>query len=279
MRSQVGDPHGHTTRVGSTRTKGKDVDTSGARAPWEPSEIEASRPALDAREDGIEVVVTRLRAGPDAARAAAALLSDAERRRASGFAFGRDARRFIVVRAQLRLLLAERLGARPESVELVCGAHGKPAIAPPSVDSDLRFNVSRRDEFAVYALSWGREVGIDVEAIRLIRDADAIAARLFSPRENEAYRALDPRDKPLGFFNCWTRKEAFVKALGEGLSHPLDRFDVSLAPREPARILRVGSTPGDRCAWRLVSFSPAPGFAAAVVAECRGSRAAAPVSG
>jgi 4'-phosphopantetheinyl transferase len=119
----------------------------------------------------------------------------------------------------------------------------------------------------VYAFSSGREIGIDVETVRLIRDADDIAARFFSPRENEAYLALDPPDRPLGFFNCWTRKEAFIKALGDGLYYPLDRFDVSLAPDEPARILRIESTPGDRCGWRMESFSPVTGFVAAIVIE------------
>ena len=158
---------------------------------------------------------------------------------------------------------------RPESLELAYGAHGKPALAHPGRYSDLRFNLSRRDDVAVYVLSFGREVGIDVEAVRLIPDADAIAARWFSRGENEAYQALDPRQKPLGFFNCWTRKEAFVKALGEGLSHPLDSFEVSLAPGAPAALLRVEGppVPGDDRRWRLASFSPAPGFVAAVAAE------------
>jgi 4'-phosphopantetheinyl transferase len=119
----------------------------------------------------------------------------------------------------------------------------------------------------VFAFSVGCEIGIDVEAIRPIPDADAIAARFFSPRENAAYRALAPRDRPLGFYRCWTRKEAFIKALGDGCYYPLDHFDVSLAPGEPATILRVEGVPGDRCCWRMESFSPAPGFVAAVVAE------------
>jgi 4'-phosphopantetheinyl transferase len=156
---------------------------------------------------------------------------------------------------------------RPESIALVYGGHGKPALAPRYADVDLRFNVAHSDDVAVYAFATGREIGIDVEAVRVIRDADDIAARFFSRRENEAYLALDPRDKPLGFFNCWTRKEAFVKALGDGLYHSLDRFDVSLAPGEPAMILRVENTPGEHCGWRVESFSPAPGFAAAVVTE------------
>ena len=249
------------------------MHTNGALPCWERSEGDTSRPAMVEGADAIEVVVIRLAIGPAAVRASAVLLSDAERQRASRFVFDRDAHRFIVARARLRQLLAVRLGVRPESVELVYGARGKPALALPEADSDLRFNVSHRDEVAVYAFSFGREVGIDVEAVRMIRDADAIAARSFSRRENEAYRALDPRDRLLGFFNCWTRKEAFVKALGDGLSLPLDRFEVSLAPGEPARILRVGHTPGADCGWRLASFSPAPGFVGAVVAECCRSHA------
>jgi 4'-phosphopantetheinyl transferase len=221
--------------------------------------------------DALEIVVARLDVGLEAVRASATLLSDAERSRASRFAFDRDRRRYTVARARLRRLLSARLGVRPESVEFVYGAYGKPALATRFADSDLRFNLSHADDVAVYAIASGREVGIDVEAVREIPDADDIAARLFSRYEKEAYLALDPRHKPLGFFNCWTRKEAFIKALGEGLCHPLDRFDVSVAPGDPARILRVGAKSGDDCGWRMQSFSPAPGFVAAVASEhdCR----------
>ncbi len=215
----------------------------------------------------IQVVVARLDLGVEAVRASAALLSDAERQRAARFARHRDRRRFIIARSRLRQLLGDRLDMRPESIELVYGQRGKPALARCFADSGLRFNVSHCNDVAVYAFSSGREIGIDVEAVRLMRDADDIAARFFSPREYEAYLALDPRDRPLGFFNCWTRKEAFIKALGDGLYHPLDRFDVSLAPEAPARILRVESTAGDRCGWCMESFSPVPGFVAAIVTE------------
>ena len=217
--------------------------------------------------EGIEVVVIRLDVGAEAVRRSIAVLSKTERHRAARMAFDRDRRRFVVARARLRELLAARLATRPDSIELTYGPHGKPAVAPGSADSDLRFNVSHSNDVAVYAFASGREVGIDVEAVRAIRDADDIAARFFSHRENEAYLALDPRDKTIGFFNCWTRKEAFIKALGEGLYHPLDCFDVSLAPDESARILRVKNTPGDECGWRMESISPAPGFVGAVVTE------------
>jgi 4'-phosphopantetheinyl transferase len=217
--------------------------------------------------DAFDVSVIRLSAEPEVVRALATLLSNDERQRASRFVFERDRRRSIVGRARLRQLVGTRLNVKPESVELVYGAHGKPALARRFSSSDLRFNVSHCGDVSVCAVSVGREIGIDVEGVRTPPDADGIAARFFSPRESGVYHALDSRDKPLGFFNCWTRKEAFIKAVGEGLSYPLDAFDVSLAPGEPAAILRVGDVPGDRCGWRLTSFSPAPGFVSAVVVE------------
>ena len=214
-----------------------------------------------------EATVIRLEENFEEIRALRKLLSDTERRRADHFAFDRDRNRFIVARARLRELLATRLSVPPESVELTYGVHGKPALARRFADSDLRFNVSHSDDVAVYAFSFGREIGIDIEVVRSIPDADDIAARYFSRRENEAYLALDPTDKPLGFFYCWTRKEAFIKAIGDGLFHPLDSFDVSLAPGDPAQILRVKDMPGSECGWYLNSFSPIPGLIAAVVTE------------
>jgi 4'-phosphopantetheinyl transferase len=231
-----------------------------ARRPQRPP-----RTAVPLIDGTVEVVVTRLEAADEAVGSAMPILSGAERRRADRFVYERDRGRYVVARARLRQLLGARLAVRPESVELVCGAYGKPALAPRFADSRLRFNLSHRDDVAVYAFASESEVGVDVEAVRALRDAGDLAARFFSPRENEAYRALDPRDRPLGFFNCWTRKEAFVKALGEGLSYPLHRFDVSLAPGEPARILHVADAPGRHHGWRMEGFSPAAGFVAAVV--------------
>src|SRR5438874_9526998 len=231
--------------------------------PMVPTTQQARAASAPSTDDAIDVVVAPV-VGREVAWAAA-LLSDAERQRASRFLFDRDRDRFIVGRARLRQLLAARLGTRPESVELVYGAHGKPALARRFADSDLRFNVSHCDDVTLYAFSCGREIGVDVEAVRVLGDADDIAGRFFSHRENQAYRALERRDRPLGFFQCWTRKEAFIKALGDGLSYPLDRFDVSLAPGEPAEILRVEAMPGACCGWRMESLSPAPGFVAAVV--------------
>ncbi len=216
-------------------------------------------------DDGIEVVVVGLDVTPDAFQAAAELLSGPERDRASRFAFDSDRRRFTVARAGLRTLLGGRLGVTPDAVELTYGRNGKPALANGQADSELRFNVSHSDDVAAYAFSFGRDIGIDVEKVREIANADNIAARFFSARENESYHTLAPQDKPLGFFNCWTRKEAFIKALGDGLTYSLRDFDVSLLPHEPAEIIRVGETPGAECGWSLRAISPGSGFVGACV--------------
>jgi 4'-phosphopantetheinyl transferase len=216
------------------------------------------------RSDAIEVVAARLDAAPDAVRALSGWLSSTERARAARFRLDRDRRRYIVARARLRQHLALRLGMPPRSVRFVYGANGKPALARDAAAADWRFNVSHCRDVAVYALSLGSDVGVDLEAIHPLAEADEIAARFFSRRESEAYLALAPRDRPLGFFNCWTRKEAFLKALGDGHSLPLGHFDVSLAPGEPARLLRVRDAPDAPALWRLDSFSPAPGFIAAL---------------
>jgi 4'-phosphopantetheinyl transferase len=193
----------------------------------------------------VEVVAARLDPGPQKARALSLRLSEAEQSRAARFRFARERRRFVVARALLRELLAARLGAPPESIEFVYGRTGKPALAGRFARSGWRFNVSHCEELALYAFSRAGEIGIDVEAVRALAEADDIAARVFSRREHEAYRRLAPRERALGFFRCWTRKEALAKALGEGLS----RFDSSCAAD---------------AGWRLHSFSPLPGFIAAL---------------
>lgn len=223
-----------------------------------------------AMTDGaIEVVVTRLDGAGAEIRAAATVLCAAERQRAARFARERDRWRYIIARARLRGLLGARLDERPETIEFTYGRRGKPALAPRFAASGLRFNLSHCEDVAVYAFAHDREVGVDVEAVRPLPDADEVAARFFSRAENLAYLALAAGDRTQGFFNCWTRKEAFIKALGGGLHVPLGCFDVSLAPGEPARILRLGRRSGERCGWRLVGLQPAPGLAGAVVVRAQ----------
>jgi 4'-phosphopantetheinyl transferase len=196
----------------------------------------------------LELVVASL---DSEAEPLAGLLSEDERRRSGRFVFERDRRRYTVARARLRQLLGERLGAAPQSLQLAYSAHGKPALARRPGQRDLRFNVSHCGDIAAYAFTEGREVGVDVEEVRVLPDADEVAMRFFSQRERAAYLSLPASERPQGFFNCWTRKEAFVKAIGDGLSHPLETLDVSLAP----------------AGWVLSSFVPAAGMVGAVAVQ------------
>jgi 4'-phosphopantetheinyl transferase len=217
-------------------------------------------------DNGIEVVVMRRLADGEAARAAIAVLSADERERAQRFILPRHRLQFVERRAALRRLLGERLGIAAARVRLSTAIDGKPSLAAPLDRSGVTFNQSHCGDLSVYAFASRTDVGIDVEAIRVIEDADHIASIAFSKREYETYERLPPSDKPIGFLNCWTRKEAFVKAVGSGLSHSLDGFDVSLMPNEPPRLLRLGSIDGSS-GWQLHSFFPVSGFIAALAAR------------
>jgi 4'-phosphopantetheinyl transferase len=217
-------------------------------------------------DNGIEVVVMRRLADGEAARAAIAVLSADERERARRFILPRHRLQFVERRAALRRLLGERLGIAAARVRLSTAIDGKPSLAAPLDRSGVTFNQSHCGDLSVYAFASRTDVGIDVEAIRVIEDADHVASIAFSKREYETYERLPPSDKPIGFLNCWTRKEAFVKAVGSGLSHSLDGFDVSLMPNEPPRLLRLGSIDGSS-GWQLHSFFPVSGFIAALAAR------------
>ncbi len=224
----------------------------------------------------MDLVATRLNLPPADVNDLRSCLSEQERRRSERFASERDGRRFIVARARLRQLLGSRLGISASSVGFSYGPHGKPQLSRQFADANLRFNLSHSDEIAIYGFSIGRELGVDVEALRPLPDAEDIAARFFSHAEYQAFRRLAAMDRTLGFFNCWTRKEAVVKALGAGLHYSLRDFDVSLAPGDCARVLRLNDIPGERCGWDMGSLT-VPGFAAAVVVENVASRVAPPV--
>lgn len=188
----------------------------------------------------------RLDVGRGAVEEAAALLSGDERVRASRFSGAGARQRFTVARAALRRQIGERLRVPPEDVEFAYGPYGKPRLGGFLGDADLRFSVSHCDEIAAFAFAAGRDVGVDIEAVRAVPQADAIAADLCSPAEWRAYRSLEERRKPQGFLCWWTRREAFVKAHGGGLGHPLAAGDPS------------GS------GWAVREFLPGPGLVGAV---------------
>ena len=197
-----------------------------------------------------------------------ALLSEDERRRAFRFHFDRDRRRFTVARGALRSILGSYLATPPERLRFGYSEHGKPFLRQPQpLLLDLRFNVSHSDELALVAVTVATEVGVDVEKIRPDFAGLEIAERFFSPAEVRALRSLPIHLRSRAFFNCWTRKEAFVKATGRGLSFPLKAFDVTLAPGESPRLLRVEND--DPARWSIFEVSPAPDFVGALVVESR----------
>ena len=185
-----------------------------------------------------------------------AVLSAEERSRAGQFRFERDRRRYTARRGILRELIGSYLACDPAAVAFVHNAYGKPALA----QGDLRFNLSHSHGVALYAFCQGADVGCDIERRDAKFAAEQIPERFFSREEVRVLRSLPVHEQTQGFFNCWTRKEAYIKAVGRGLSIDLDSFDVSLAPDEPAA-LRRGCE-----GWSVQSFAPMPGFQAAVVA-------------
>jgi 4'-phosphopantetheinyl transferase len=215
------------------------------------------------RQPGSDVIVRTITVDAEAVRESEKLLSADELERAAAYRFERDRRRFVVRRAALRTLLAEQLASQPNEIAFIEGRHGKPELAAPFGQSGLHFSVSHSQDLALIALAYDRAVGVDVEAITELPDADAIARRYFTPAESAALRALGPDERRRQFFTLWTRKEAFVKATGDGLSRSLDSFDIS--PMPDAHRFRV-TVQESSDAWSLTDFSPDSGFAAAVAA-------------
>jgi 4'-phosphopantetheinyl transferase len=197
-----------------------------------------------------------------------------EQARAERFYFERDRRHFIVARGVLRAILGGYLKRAPEGLSFCYSSHGKPALAGESGGDAIRFNVSHSHGIALYAVTRGREVGIDLERIRSNLEVEEIAGRFFSRREVAMLRALPTEEQREAFFRCWTRKEAYIKARGEGLSLPLDQIDVLLAPGEPAAILGTRPDPSEAFRWSLQELATAPGYVAALAVEGQGWRLA-----
>lgn len=182
--------------------------------------------------------------------------------RADRFFFPRDRQHFIAARGILRQLLAGYLRRSPTDIEFAYHPRGKPYLAPSAGDPPMSFNISHSHGMALLAFSVGRELGVDIERIRPDIAADEIASRYFSPEEVAELQSLPSEQRPEAFFLCWTRKEAYIKARGEGLQIPLASFRVSLTPGQPPVLEAT-----DSARWTLHSLSPASDCAAAMVAE------------
>jgi 4'-phosphopantetheinyl transferase len=193
-------------------------------------------------------------------------LSDDERERARRFHFDRDRESFIAARGALRDILSRYTGTAPGLLRFSYDGYGKPALSE-AAGGRLRFNVSHSHGLALYAVTAGREVGIDLEFVREDFASLEVAAHFFSPQEVSALRSLPPEELADAFFDCWTRKEAYIKVRGEGLSYPLHLFTVSLKPGEPAALLSTEDDPREAARWFLRGLSAGEGFRAAVAVE------------
>jgi 4'-phosphopantetheinyl transferase len=219
---------------------------------------------------GVHVWRVALVQPPAVVAALSATLSDDERARAARFYFERDRTAYAVARGALRTLCGRYLGRAAASLEFGYRDKGKPYLVATgqSTDEHLRFNVSHSGDFALIGLALDREIGVDVERRRAMPDLGSLAQASFSPDEYARFCALPPHDREIAFFLCWSRKEAFIKATGEGVSQ-LAEFDVSLEPGEPAQLLRVAHEPPGAPRWSLRDLPAIPGYAAALVVDGR----------
>jgi 4'-phosphopantetheinyl transferase len=193
-------------------------------------------------------------------------LSSDEWERANRFRFEKHRRQYVVGRGALRALLAAYAGGRPEAVRFRYGHRGKPFLESPD-PGDLQFNLSNSDELALVGFVRGPEIGVDVEYLKPMPDCEPIAERFFSESERKVLRGIPGPRKEEAFFNCWTRKEAYLKAVGEGLAAPLDSFDVTLAPGEPPRMLTLEGDAARAARWFFHHLLPAEQYVGAVAVD------------
>lgn len=189
------------------------------------------------------------------------LLAADEIERAARFRFEHLQRSFILARGALRILLGRYLNTAPHDLEFSYGSKGKPTLSAPA---RLQFNASHSGALALFAFTMDCEIGVDVEVVRQTPDIEDIAKRFFCTEEAAELMSLPAGQRDQAFFLCWTRKEAYIKATGEGLSAPLDAFRVTLRPGEPARILHFARDPIAAQAWTLHDLRPDPAYAAAL---------------
>jgi 4'-phosphopantetheinyl transferase len=190
------------------------------------------------------------------------LLSADELARMARFHFDNDRRNFIFCRSMLRTLLASYLGASPAELVFAYSTHGKPSLCPSS--GALEFNLSHSNGLLLIGVSQRRKIGVDIERIRHDIEVNEIAGRFFSPVEQQALDQASERSRPDAFFRCWTRKEAWLTARGDGLSFPLSSFDVLDAQPDGAVTLVTRPDPAEALRWSICSIAAPRGYAAAV---------------
>jgi 4'-phosphopantetheinyl transferase len=189
------------------------------------------------------------------------VLAPDEKARSERFCFPHLRKSFITTRGALRYLLGRYLSVSPANIEFHYGSKGKPALAPAI---EINFNVTHSADFAAFAFTLGCQIGIDLEHIHAVPELQGIASRYFCREEAAEIAALPPEERESAFFRCWTRKEAYIKAIGDGLSAPLNEFRVTLRAGEPSRFVHLAHDTAAAEAWTLHDLRLAPGYTAAL---------------
>jgi 4'-phosphopantetheinyl transferase len=192
------------------------------------------------------------------------LLSPDERARARRFFFAEHRRQFVLARGWLRTVLGRYLHTPPGALGFRYGERGKPELVPANGSAPVSFNLAHTDALVVVAVTRGRAVGVDVERVRVVAEAEAIAERLFSPRERIHLQLVSPADRAETFFRFWTAKEACTKALGGGLDENLRHLDLAAANGATVHHVRLAAEAGRIVPCRLANFAAAPDHLAAV---------------
>ena len=219
-------------------------------------------------DDGrIDLYVFDLEPADRRVAAMARLLSDDEAERAARFARAADRDRWTVSRGSLRRALSRYVGLEPARIHFAEGRNGKPVLGPGVAADPLHFNLSHSGGVGLLAVTRVAPVGADVEAERDIADRDRVAMRFFSPAEQAAYASVPAARRRRAFYDAWTRKEAVIKATGEGLSADLSAFDVTLLPGETACVLADRGPNRDAGQWRIFALRPRPGYVGAVALQ------------
>lgn len=198
------------------------------------------------------------------------VLAPDERGRAERFSRARDGKAFIVARGLLRVILSDYLCASPAELQFRTNEYGKPFLVGAASKNDIRFNISHSGGLALYGIARGRELGVDIEQVRTDIATDEIATYFFSSREIAADRPLPPKRRQVAFFRRWTGKEAYIKALGRGLSVPLNQFDVLFNQQTDLMRLDTRETAPGPSRWSLVELAPLPGYVASLAVEGHG---------
>jgi 4'-phosphopantetheinyl transferase len=239
-------------------------------SPWPRIGLNQLPPRLSVAQDGLDLWSLFLGPANRSINALDEFISDEEMTRANRFIYADLRRRYIVAHAGLRLLLSRYVGIAAKALEFETGEQGKPSLAV--LQGEIAFNLSHSADLALVAVASSVRLGVDVEQLREITDATEIARSYFSTAEYAALAAVAPADRSRAFLTCWTRKEAFVKALGGGLSVDFAGFAVSLS-REQSAFLSMNGLALDVARWSIIHLEPVDGYIGAAAIESPTSRA------